>query len=94
MEEQELFMKIARKFKYGYVYELALSTGMRSGELRGLEWSDVDFQNRIIHVRGTFVQNRYGFYKDLPKTKTSYRDIPMLDNVYCLYMHMYCWMQS
>ena len=57
---------------------------MRSGEIRGLEWDDIDFQNRIIHVRGTLVQNRYGFYKDLPKTSSSYRDIPMLDNVYKL----------
>lgn len=48
----------------------------------GLEWQDVDFSNRIIHVRGTLVQNRYGFYKDLPKTHSSFRDIPMLENVY------------
>ena len=83
-EEQQLFLTVARQYHYGYVYELALSTGMRSGEIRGLEWNDIDFQNRIIHVRGTLVQNRYGFYKDLPKTSSSYRDIPMIDNVYHL----------
>ncbi len=83
-EEQQLFLTVARQYHYGYVYELALSTGMRSGEIRGLEWKDIDFQNRIIHVRGTLVQNRYGFYKDLPKTSSSYRDIPMIDNVYHL----------
>ena len=81
-KEQEIFLSTAQNYHYGYVYELALSTGMRSGEIRGLEWNDIDFQNRIIHVRGTLVQNRYGFYKDLPKTSSSYRDIPMLDNVY------------
>lgn len=83
-EEQEIFLNAAKSHQYGYVYELALSTGMRSGEIRGLEWSDIDFQNRIIHVKGTLVQNRFGFYKDLPKTGSSYRDIPMLDNVYYL----------
>lgn len=83
-DEQEIFLNTAKSHQYGYVYELALSTGMRSGEIRGLEWSDIDFQNRIIHVKGTLVQNRFGFYKDLPKTGSSYRDIPMLDNVYHL----------
>lgn len=58
--------------------------GLRSGEIRGLEWKDIDFQNKIIHVRGTLVQNKYGFYKDSPKTQSSYRDIPMLNNVYTL----------
>ncbi|MCD8222131.1 MAG: site-specific integrase [Clostridiales bacterium] len=83
-KEQEVFLKVARERKYGYVYELALSTGMRSGEVRGLRWCDVDFAGRVIHITGTLVQNRYGFYRDLPKTKSSYRDILMLDNVYQL----------
>ena len=82
LEEQNIFLQYAAGTKYDYVYELALSTGMRSGEMCGLEWKDVDFVNRIIHVKGTLVQNRYGFYKDLPKTHSSLRDIPMLDNVY------------
>lgn len=81
-EEQEIFLNAARNNQYYYVYKLALSTGLRNGEVRGLEWSDIDFQNRIIHVRSTLVQNSYGFYKDTPKTKSSYRDIPMLDSVY------------
>lgn len=47
-----------------------------------MEWKDIDFQNRVIHVTGTLVQNKAGFYKDLPKTRLSARVIPMLDNVY------------
>ncbi len=83
-EEQEIFIQASKNHKYYYTFELALSTGMRSGEIRGLEWKDIDFQNKIIHVQGTLVQNKYGFYKDSPKTQSSYRDIPMLDNVYTL----------
>ncbi len=30
---------------------VALTTGMRRGELLGLCWQDVDFQNEILHVR-------------------------------------------
>lgn len=83
-EEQDIFLSATKNHHYYYIFELALSTGMRSGEIRGLEWNDIDFQKRIIHVTGTLVQNRYGFYKDTPKTQSSYRDIPMLDNVYVL----------
>ena len=28
-----------------------LQTGVRSSELRGLIWDDIDFQNHIIHIR-------------------------------------------
>lgn len=82
-EEQEIFLKYTREVYYGDIFEVALSTGMRSGELRGLQWSDVDFDNRVIHITGTLVYtSKTGHYKSTPKTRTSRRDIPMLDNVY------------
>ena len=59
---------------------MALSTGMRSGELRGLQWKDVDFTNRIIHVTGTLVNMEGRYFIDTPKTRTSKRDIPMRNN--------------
>ena len=61
--------------------EVSLSTGMRTGEVRALEWSDIDFKNKIIHVTGTLTEIAGKAFKDTPKTKTSRRDIPMLDNV-------------
>lgn len=84
LEEQQLFMKYAKESKLYDIFELALSTGMRSGELRGLEWSDIDFKNKIIHITGTLVDYNKTFKKDSPKTPSSKRDIPMLDNVYQL----------
>ena len=52
------------------MYLTALVTGMRAGELAALEWSDLDFENRLIVVRRSF---------DGP-TKASYvRHVPMLD---------------
>lgn len=54
---------------------------MRTGEVRALEWSDIDFKNKIIHVTGTLTEIAGKAFKDTPKTKTSRRDIPMLDNV-------------
>ena len=52
----------------------ATLTGMRSSELRGLTWGDVDFDEREIRVR-----QRADKYNVLgsPKSKTSRRAIPM-----------------
>lgn len=62
---------------------MALSTGMRINEIAALQWSDIDWTNKTIHVTGTLVYVRKGGgrYKDSPKTESSRRDIPMLSNV-------------
>ncbi|MCD8369508.1 MAG: site-specific integrase [Clostridiales bacterium] len=83
-EEQKLFLQYARNSAYYPMFELALFTGMRSGEIRGLQWSDVDFKNRIIHVTHTLVYVEHRYQLDSPKTGSSEREIPMLDNVYKL----------
>lgn len=83
LEEQKLFLQYAKESPYNDLYVVALGTGMRLGELRGLMWEDIDFKEKIIHVRRTM---RYfhgkGTMLDAPKTESSNRDIPMLDNVY------------
>lgn len=38
---------------YGALYVVALATGMRPGELRALQWSNVDLNAATIHVRAT-----------------------------------------
>ena len=81
-EEQALFMKYAKQTYYGDIFEVALSTGMRKGELLALEWSDIDFNNRMLHVTGTLIRVNSRYVKGTPKSKTSRRGIPMLDNVY------------
>lgn len=58
--------------------EVALGTGLRSGELRGLTWSDIDFRKREISVNKTLVYikdmetKKYMFKYQTPKTKTVY----------------------
>ncbi len=83
-DEQNIFLTYAKDARYYPVYELALSTGMRNGELRGLQWTDIDFQTKIIHVRHTLVYMNRKYFFDSPKTTSSERDIPMLDSVYRL----------
>lgn len=83
MEEQKIFMEYSKDSPYYDLYFVALNTGMRLGELRGLMWKDIDFNNKMIHVQRTM---RYfhgkGTMLDAPKTESSNRDIPMLDEVY------------
>ena len=83
MEEQKLFVEYAKDSTYYDLYMVALNTGMRLGELRGLMWSDIDFKNKVIHVQRTMKYfHGKGTTLDSPKTESSNRDIPMLDNVY------------
>lgn len=86
VEEQKQFQAYAEKYsKYYGMFQLAFCTGMRNGEIRGLSWTDIDFEKRIIHVTGTLKYIKgVGHYKETPKTKTSKRDIPMLDSCYNL----------
>lgn len=62
---------------------LALCTGMRIGEICALKWTDIDFIQRIIIVSHT-VNRIYNCEKKhtelifgTPKTKNSYREIPL-----------------
>ena len=53
-------------------------TGMRTGECHGLKWKYVDFENRLILVRETFVLGE----DEYTKTDSSQRDIQMTQVVY------------
>src|SRR5207247_467186 len=41
----------ADQTEYGVIVALALMTGLRQGELLGLRWQDVDFNNSALRVR-------------------------------------------
>lgn len=60
-------------------YLLAVSLGLRRGEVCGLSWSDVDLENRTVHVRHNL--DVYGNLKE-PKTKAGIRMLPMSDRVH------------
>jgi integrase len=51
---------------------VALNTGMRLGELLGLDWDAIDLERRVVHVRQSYVRERLG----TPKTHKT-RDIPI-----------------
>jgi integrase len=62
---------------YRILFELALKTGARLGELCALTWADVDLTDALIHIRRTFTDGHLGE----AKTETSQRTIDVNDDV-------------
>lgn len=78
IEEVTKFLKLleSEPLKYRVFFNLAVFSGFRRGELLGLEWKDVDFENNLISVRRTSCYTaKQGIYTDTTKTKRSQRTI-------------------
>jgi integrase len=56
---------------------LAVTTGMRRGEILALRWQDVDFANQTLAVRQSLEQTKSGLDFKQPKTSKSRRTISM-----------------
>ena len=56
--------------------------GFRRSEVLGLKWHNIDFESKSITIAETLQQGVGGNYTDTPKTDSSYRTLPMTDNVY------------
>lgn len=62
--------------KYKAFFYLMAYSGFRRGEMLGLEWKDIDFENSIISVHRTSNQTQArGIYTDTTKTKRSQRTL-------------------
>ena len=83
VEEQSIFFDCCKGTFYDNLYVVAVTTGMRIGELAGLKWSDIDWNKKVINVKRTLVYQKYDddiqkeFHIEQPKTKTSKRSIPI-----------------
>jgi integrase len=49
--EVRTLLDSTRDHRYGPLIHVAIGTGMRQGELRGLRWEDVDFDNAVLRVK-------------------------------------------
>lgn len=84
-EQQALFMEYAKESYLYNFFAVMLRTGMRSGELKGLKYSDIDKKKNVIHVQRTLEYiDGEGYLEDTPKTKTSIRDIPITPDLMAL----------
>ena len=68
--------------KYVIFFTLAAFTGLRRGELLGLEWKDFDWDNNLMTVvRTSEWTKERGIYTDTPKTKSSRRILKLPDEL-------------
>jgi len=75
-EQITQFLYAAKDSPYYGIYHFAIATGMRMGEILGLKWSDVDWQNSILFVRRQAQSvNGCGVIFQEPKTKSGIRRI-------------------
>lgn len=61
---------------------VGLGFGLRMDEIFGLNWSDIDFNKSLIHIRQAYIKAPQGWKLDTPKTKKSVRAIPMRQFIY------------
>ena len=82
VETQE-FIKMLNALPEELIYrkipiKIMLLCGLRSAEINGLRWSDIDFDKGVINVnRNRLTSRERGIYEKEPKSKTSKRSVPM-----------------
>lgn len=81
-DEVRRFLENARGTGLEAMWHLAIGTGMRLGELLGLQWKAVDFERGTLHVKST-LEWRAGKGPSLsePKTRRSRRQLHLTDRL-------------
>ena len=80
-EEMQRFLIQAKYDGYFEICLLALTTGMRRGEIMGLQWQDLDFSTGMLEIKrqAYFLNGR--MQTNEPKTKSSIRTIKLPEAV-------------
>jgi integrase len=73
--EARTLLEAARGDRLEALYVLAVTTGMRQGELLGLGWADADLEADVVRVRRTLTLARGGPRLAEPKTRGSRRQV-------------------
>ena len=81
--------------KYKVAIILTIFTGVRLGELMGLEWQDVDFRNGIISInRSSQYLSDMGVFTKVPKTESSIREIAIPEFIISLLEEYKLWYEN
>jgi integrase len=77
VDEARRFLDYVKDDRHVEMWTLALTTGMRGGELLGLKWPDIDFEAGRLAVRRTLVAVAYQIRCSEPKTAASRRVVAL-----------------
>jgi integrase len=75
--QARLFLESARSYRLYALFALAIGSGMRQGELLGLQWPDIDFEKSTVAVCPTFCTVGGQIVLKEPKSKRSRRTITL-----------------
>ena len=101
VQEQNAFTAfLANSRQYNHwnpIFTVMLGTGLRVGEVTGLRWEDLDFENRLININHSVTYyaregsktRKSEFAVSLPKTEAGIRTVPMMDAVYNAFKEEY-----
>ena len=93
IENLELLPNEDTKYKVAII--LTVFTGVRLGELMGLEWQDVDFKNGIISInRSSQYLADMGVFTKVPKTESSIREIAIPEFIISLLEEYKLWYEE
>ena len=93
LENLELLSSEDTKYKVAII--LTVFTGVRLGELMGLEWQDVDFKNGIISInRSSQYLADMGVFTKVPKTESSIREIAIPEFIISLLEEYKLWYED
>ena len=93
LENLELLSSEDTKYKVAII--LTVFTGVRLGELMGLEWQDVDFKNGIISInRSSQYLANMGVFTKVPKTESSIREIAIPEFIISLLEEYKLWYEE
>lgn len=83
IKETQEFIKMLDSLPEEYIHrkipvKIMLLCGLRTAEVCGLRWSDIDLEKGIINVnRNRLTSRERGVYEKEPKSKTSKRSVPI-----------------
>lgn len=69
-EQANAFLEAASEDRFEALYVLAITAGLREGELLGLKWEDVDLEAGTLSVRRSLSEARSGRFFQPPKNGT------------------------
>ncbi len=75
-EEVKVLLDKSNDFLKLYL-AIGFYTGMRTGEILGLQYNDIDFKRKVIYVSRTIGEGKIS----TPKTRKSIREVPIFDDL-------------
>jgi integrase len=77
LAQAQRFLSAVRGHRLEVLYQVALSLGLRRGEVLGLRWSDVNLDQRTLRITVALQRQGGALVLSEPKTRSSTRVLPL-----------------